>query len=91
MFENNKVPVIKKIDDDIDYEKQDFESLGINSYEIVVAASKSAREVNTKAQKFLGPEYEIRPANVALKKMSKNDVKFVYDKEKPEKNDADKI
>lgn len=90
-MENNKVPVIKKIDDDIDYEKQDFESLGINSYEIVVAASKSAREVNTKAQKFLGPEYEIRPANVALKKMSRADVKFVYDEVKPNKGDSDKM
>lgn len=88
-MENNKVTVIKKIDDDIDYENQDFESLGINSYEIVVAASKTAREVNTKAQKFLGPEYEIRPTNVALKKMSRDDVKFVYDEEKPDKGDAD--
>ncbi len=90
-MENNKVSVIKKIADDIDYEKQDFESLGINSYEIVVAASKTAREVNIKALKFLGPEYEIRPANVALIKMSKDDVKFVYDKEKPDKGNADKM
>ena len=84
-MENNHGHSIKKIDDIIDYEKQNFEGFGVNSYEIVVAVSKTAREINIKAQKFLGPEYEIRPANVALKKMRKDNVKFVYDKEKPEK------
>ena len=90
-MENDQGPVIKKIDDDIDYEKQDFESLSINSYEIVVAASKIAREINSKAQKYLGPEYEIRPANMALKKLRQDDVTFVYDEVKPEKGDADYV
>jgi len=81
---NNQGSVVKKIDDDIDYEKQDFESMSINNYEIVVAASKTAREINIKAQKYLGPEYEIRPANMALKKMSKADITFVYDEDKPD-------
>lgn len=89
MIEYNQSPVIKKIDDDIDYEKQDFEGLGVNNYEIVVAASKAAREINIKAQKFLGPEYEIRPANMALIKLKKDDVTFVYDEVKPHTGNDD--
>lgn len=87
---NNQGPVIKKLDDDIDYEKQDFESLSINNYEIVVAVSKIAREINTKAQKYLGPEYEIRPANIALKKLRKDDITFVYDEVKDDTGDTGK-
>ena len=63
--------------------KQAFDQLDVNPYEIVVAVAKTARAINDKAQKYLGPEFEVRPTNMALKKLSKGNVKFFYDAEKP--------
>ena len=83
MIENNHDTNVNKIDDDIDYEKQIFDELEVNPYEIVVAVAKTARAINDKAQKYLGPEFEVRPTNMALKKLSKGNVKFFYDEEKP--------
>lgn len=67
---------------EIDYEKQAFDELDINSYELVIAVSKKAREINEKAQKYLGSATVIKPVNLALKKIEDHQAKFVYLDEK---------
>ncbi|MFC1508357.1 DNA-directed RNA polymerase subunit omega [Candidatus Omnitrophota bacterium] len=72
-----------KVLGDFDYEKQSFEDLDINPYEVVVAVAKKAREINEKAQKYLSNEYEIHPANIALKKIETEEIEFSYEDEQP--------
>ncbi len=55
----------------VNYEKQMFDQLDINPYEIVIAVSRSAREINDKAYKFLGPGVEVNPVTVALNRLAK--------------------
>ena len=62
----------------INYEKQDFDNLGINPYEVVIALARKAREINDKALKYLGAEDEINPINIALEKLNNKNIKFVY-------------
>jgi len=69
-------------DMDVDYEKQGFDELDINPYELVIAVSKKAREINTKAIKYLGAEVQIRPINMALNKLKSGDIEFTYDEQK---------
>ena len=71
-------PLLDKNYLDLDYGRQNLEAVNANPYEIVVAAAKEARKINDKAVKYLGPDFEIRPTNMALKKMGKGEVKFVY-------------
>ena len=66
---------------DVDYEKQNFEEMGANPYEIVIAVSKKAREINDRTHKYLGLDSNIKPINLALKKLESNDVHFVYNEE----------
>ena len=56
----------------VNYEKQMFDQLGVNPYEIVIAVSRSAREINDKAYKFLGPGVEVNPVTVALNRLGKS-------------------
>ena len=67
---------------DIDYEKNVFDEVDANPYEIVIAVSKMARQINDKAQKYMGAEVDIRPINIALKKLEGDEVTFVYDDKK---------
>ena len=62
-----------------DFENQNFEDLDINPYELVIAVSKKAREINSKALKYLGPETEIKPISIVLNKLKDGDVSFKYD------------
>lgn len=67
---------------EIDYEKQSFEDLNGNLYEISVATSRYAREINDKMRKFFGSEINVQPRNLAMKKLQNKEVKFIYtDKE----------
>ena len=66
---------------DINYENQNFDDMEVNPYEIVIALSKKAREINDKTHKYLGPESGIKPINMALKKINNDKVKFVYNTE----------
>ncbi len=68
----------KRIDFDYDYEHQPFDELEINPYELVIAVSKAAREINTKAQKYLGPESPLKPINLALGKIKREKIDFEY-------------
>ena len=88
MTENDQGSAEDKIENGINYEKQIFDELDVNPYEIVVAVARAAREINDKAQKFLGPEVEIRPTNMALKKMSMEKAKFVYDEPNSESKET---
>lgn len=56
----------------VDFEKQNFDDLDINPYEIVIAISKMAREINVKAEKFLNPSQEVNPVILALKRFGGN-------------------
>jgi len=62
----------------IDYEKQQFENLKGNSYEIAVAASKYAREINNRIRKYFGPEVEAQARNIAMKKLEETSTKIIY-------------
>jgi DNA-directed RNA polymerase subunit K/omega len=62
----------------VDFEKQSFDNLGVNPYEIVVALSKTAREINDKAQKYLNPGVEINPVTMALRRLNSG-ARFTYD------------
>jgi DNA-directed RNA polymerase subunit K/omega len=55
-----------------------LEGLDANPYEVVIAVSKLAREMNTKAQKFLGPEVEIKPVNLAMTELVDPETVFQY-------------
>jgi len=71
-----------KVEDNYSFEKQPFDDLKVNPYEIVVAVAKKTRELNDKAQKFLGPEYDVHPINLVLKKLEGKKIRFVYNDEK---------
>ena len=62
----------------IDFEHQAFESLPLNPYEIVIALSKNAREINDKAQKYLGPGVQVNPVTLSLNRIHRQ-ATFVYD------------
>ena len=55
-----------------------LEDLDANPYEVVIAVSKLAREMNTKAQKYLNPETEVKPVNLAMKELEDTDIVFQY-------------
>ena len=65
----------------INYEKQELDNFNINSYEIVIAVSKKAREINEKTQKYLKSGIYIKPITMALKKLENDKVKFEYSNE----------
>ena len=69
---------LEKMNATVNYEKQTFDQLDINPYEIVIAVSRSAREINDKAYKFLGPGVEVNPVTVALNRLAKGP-DFAYD------------
>ena len=75
----------------INYENQIFDELDANSYEIVIAISKMAREFNNKSLKYLGPNTTIKPINLALKEVESDKIEFVYESEEPtpEKNESE--
>lgn len=67
----------------VDFENQAFDGLGINPYEVVIAASKMAREINDKARKYLPPEQDVNPIDHALRRLTKN-ATFSYGSETDE-------
>ena len=68
----------------IDYEQQSFDKINANSYEIAVAVSKYAREVNDRARKCFGSDVDIQPRNLAMKKLENENMEIVYIEEKNE-------
>ena len=76
--------LFKKFKVKIDYERQSFDNINANDYEIAVAVSKYAREVNDRARKYFGSDVDIQPRNLAMKKLENENMKIVYDEEKNE-------
>ena len=67
---------------EVDIGGQSIEQFDANPYELVIALSKKAREFNSKAMKYLGPETEIKPISVVLNKLyTEEGVSFSYDAE----------
>jgi len=62
----------------IDYERQLFDKINANPYEIAVAASKYAREINERARKYFGSDVDIQPRNLAMKKLENENMEIVY-------------
>ena len=70
--------LLNKLKVNIDYENQNLDQLEANSYEISVAASKYAREVNEKARKYFGSDVDILPRNMAMKKLDSETLEIGY-------------
>jgi hypothetical protein len=66
----------------VDYEKQSFDKVEVNPYEIVIGVSKMARDINDRAHKYLNPSVEINPVSMALIRLDRNAV-FRYETEEP--------
>lgn len=70
--------LLKKLKVKIDYENQLFDKIDANSYEISVATSRYAREVNEKARKYFGSDVDILPRNIAMKKLDSKTLRIGY-------------
>lgn len=68
--------------EDFSFGEEGFDSLPINPYELVIAASKKAREINNKAQKYLSPAIKVKPMSMTMKKLLDKEVHFEYVDEK---------
>ena len=79
--------ITEKLKAEIDYEKQSFENMKANPYEIAVAASKYAREINDRVRKHFGSEIDVKPRNLAMKKLEDGNIEFTYDKEEKEEKE----
>ncbi len=77
---------MEKFKVEIDYEKQSFEDMENNSYEIIIAAAKYAREINDKVRKYFGSDHDVQPRNLAMKKLEKDNGKIFHAEEKVEKS-----
>jgi DNA-directed RNA polymerase subunit K/omega len=69
---------MEKGTDKVNFEKQAFEKMNVNPYEVVIAVSKSARDINDKAQKYLSHDCEINPVRMAMKRLNNSQVQFQY-------------
>jgi DNA-directed RNA polymerase omega subunit len=87
LAENERDILLEKALADFYFDTIDFDKIEANPYEIVVAVAKKAREINDKAHKYLGPEVEVRPTVMALKKLNKGNVKFIYTEEEQSKSE----
>ena len=68
----------------VDYEKQSLVSKDMNPYEVAVAAARYARNLNDRVRKYYGPEVNIHPRNIAVKKLEIPGTRVVY-REGPQK------
>ena len=62
----------------VSYDKQVFDDLGVNPYEVVIAVSRMARDINDKAQKYLSHDCDVHPVSVAMKSIQSRRVHFKY-------------
>ncbi|MFA6470458.1 MAG: hypothetical protein WCU00_00345 [Candidatus Latescibacterota bacterium] len=62
-------------------DKQVFDDLGVNPYEVVIAVSRMARSINNRVQKYLGHDCEINPVTVAMQRIQSRQVHFEYNKD----------
>ena len=81
MVENERPPVVEKVFGNLDFNSINLDNVDVNPYEVVVALAKTARDINDKARKYLGPEIEVRPTIMAFDKLGKGDITFIYDED----------
>jgi DNA-directed RNA polymerase subunit K/omega len=62
----------------IDFEKLSFISKNMNPYETAVATARYARSLNDRVRKYYGPEVNIHPRNIAVRKMTEKGTHVVY-------------
>jgi hypothetical protein len=74
---------MEKMNKIVDFENQAFDDLSINPYEIVIAVSRMAREINDKARKYLPPDQDVNSISLALKRLGK-EARFTYNSEAEE-------
>jgi len=76
--------------EDFPFGEEGFDTLPINPYELVIAASKKAREINNKVQKYLSPEIKVKPMSMTMKKLLDKEARFEYveEKKKPDQETA---
>lgn len=70
--------------EDFPFGEEGFDNLPVNPYELVIAASKKAREINNKVQKYISPEIKIKPMSITMKKLLDKDIQFEYVEKKKE-------
>lgn len=80
--------LLDKFNVTVNYEKQLFEKLKANPYEIAVATSRYAREINNRIRKYFGPEVEVQARNIAMKKLEDPSTEIVYDTGENSENKA---
>jgi hypothetical protein len=73
----------------IDYENQNLDDLDANPYEVVVAISKVARDINRKIQKTAGPNASFFPLNLAYKKLDNENITFDHEAEEKDSTNHD--
>ena len=74
-----KEKIAEKLNVVVDYENQSFENMSANPYEVAVATSKYAHDINDKIRKYFGSEVSSQPRNLAMKKLEDENIKIVYD------------
>jgi hypothetical protein len=72
---------MEKSQNTFNYDKLEFDDLGVNPYEVVIAVSKMARDINDKAQKYLSHDCDIHPIDVAMKRLHSKQRQFKYGEE----------
>jgi DNA-directed RNA polymerase subunit K/omega len=71
----------------VDYEKQAYlDNKQVNPYVLAVATARYARDLNDRVRKFFGPETNVQPRNITMKKLEegKTTIAFEEDQEEPE-------
>ena len=61
------------------FENQQFDNLSVNLYEVVIAASKLAREINKKVRNSPEEAVNIRPTSLALELVLNPSTQFTYE------------
>ncbi len=62
----------------IDFEKLSDISKTMNPYEAAVATARYARSLNDRVRKYYGPEVNIHPRNIAVRKLSEKGTHVIY-------------
>ena len=69
----------------IDYEEQSFlDNKTDNPYVISVAAAKYSRDLNDRVRKYFGPETNVQPRNITMKKMESGKTKIIFQEDQEE-------
>lgn len=68
---------LDKIKQNVDYENLPVEDMDINPYELVIATSKYARQINDKVRKYYGSDVDIQPRNMAMQRVRDGNLNLI--------------